>query len=210
MTIRKLIESAKPGIAGAWRVSQVYRVTDENGAILAECEDNATAVRSAVRIGTSTITRVMTLWHYGTAMLTWNADNAHDSSVLDWSLGWGSRSDQNGMNTAFSVLALPYYYSRKGGADILSLNDSGDRKRTPKYLRDFAAAGRADLLPQGWPREAVADGKCEGGCGRTPWLRGSQGARVCSDCANLLGARVHAVQGAQVASAVQAARMAAR
>ncbi len=32
--------------------------------------------------------RTATLWHYGTAMLTWNVDRAADADALDWSLGW--------------------------------------------------------------------------------------------------------------------------
>lgn len=59
-----------------------------------------------------------TLYHYGTAMLTWNPADARDESVLDYSLGWGSVSDQNGMNTAFRILDLPLYFSRAGGASI--------------------------------------------------------------------------------------------
>jgi hypothetical protein len=59
-----------------------------------------------------------TLYHYSTAMLTWNALDPHDENVLDWDLGWGSVSDQNGMNVAFRTLGLPYYYSRANGASI--------------------------------------------------------------------------------------------
>jgi len=57
------------------------------------------------------------LWHYNTKMLTWNY-NGSEIELLDSSIGRGSVSDQNGCNTAFKVLGLPYYYSRAGGARI--------------------------------------------------------------------------------------------
>lgn|SRR5262245_5608102 len=60
------------------------------------------------------------LWHYGTCMLTWRADNPSDENYLDYSLGWGSKSDQQGMNKVFRELCIPLYYSRKGGAEIVS------------------------------------------------------------------------------------------
>lgn len=58
-----------------------------------------------------------TLFHYSTAMLTWNPSDPTDEDTLDWSIGHGSVSDQNGMNTAFRILALPYRFDRdrKGG-----------------------------------------------------------------------------------------------
>jgi hypothetical protein len=60
------------------------------------------------------------LWHYGTEMLVWT-DNPDTgcSTLLDYSLGWGSVSDQQGMNKAFKTLGLPFYYSRAGGAKIV-------------------------------------------------------------------------------------------
>lgn len=79
--------------------------------------------------------RVAELYHYSTLMLVWNIESPLDSEVLDWSLGHGSVSDQNGMNTAFRVLDLPYYYSRKGGADIVSLNSRESCKQLPAYIR---------------------------------------------------------------------------
>src|SRR5215211_4540930 len=61
--------------------------------------------------------RTATLWHYGTAMLTWNVEHPDAPDGLDWSTGWGSVSDQNGMNTAFRVLGLPNRFDRdaRGG-----------------------------------------------------------------------------------------------
>jgi hypothetical protein len=61
---------------------------------------------------------IATLWHYGTRMLTWNVNDPRDPDYLDYSLGWGSVSDQNGMNTAFRILDIPLYFSRAGGACI--------------------------------------------------------------------------------------------
>lgn len=111
MTIQELIERATAGdagVAGAWRTERVY-------------------IHGA---------RVARLYHHGTMMLQWDIDFPQGSDKLDWSLGWGSVSDQNGMNTAFRVLGLPYYYSRKGGAHIVSLNDSRESARDlPVYIR---------------------------------------------------------------------------
>ena len=77
------------------------------------------------------------LWHYGTLMLEW-VDGTEDTKeyqycailtpeltfgaddnpkvILDWSLGKGSASDQNGMNVAFKILGIPWRYDRFGGA----------------------------------------------------------------------------------------------
>jgi hypothetical protein len=66
-----------------------------------------------------------TLWHYSTAMLTWRIDQPADPDALDFSTGWGSVSDQNGMNTAFKVLGLPYRFDRDqrgGGPRITPLD----------------------------------------------------------------------------------------
>lgn len=65
-----------------------------------------------------------TLIHYATPMLTWNVEDPHDRETLDWAIGWGSVSDQNGLNTAFRVLGLPYRYDRDargGGPRITEL-----------------------------------------------------------------------------------------
>lgn len=60
---------------------------------------------------------VRELWHYSHLMLRWNKIDPSDESVLDYHIGWGSVSDQNGMNTAFRVLGLPLRYDRdeRGG-----------------------------------------------------------------------------------------------
>ena len=56
------------------------------------------------------------LYHYSTNMLTWNHIT---KEIIDYDLGWGSVSDQNGMNIAFRVLGSKLYFSRNGGAAIL-------------------------------------------------------------------------------------------
>lgn len=62
---------------------------------------------------------VCSLYHYSTLMLTWQRWSNGWTPVCFTGLGHGSVSDQGGMNTAFKVLGAPYYYSRKGGADII-------------------------------------------------------------------------------------------
>jgi len=66
------------------------------------------------------------LWHYSTRMLVWRIRRHQGSDygyteLVDYSLGWGSVSDQNGMNIAFRVLNLPHRYNRAGGASIVDL-----------------------------------------------------------------------------------------
>lgn len=100
----------RPGVAGAWRTEIL---SDDDTAAIAE------------------------LYHYNTMMLRWRISTPADSAYLDWSLGWGRVSDQQGMNQAFSILGLPYYYSRRGGAQILSLHYSDDVRQLPKYVRDW-------------------------------------------------------------------------
>lgn len=60
------------------------------------------------------------LWHYRTRMLQW-ADTDTGPVLLNANTGHGSVSDQQGMNVAFKVLNLPYYFSRKGGAELITL-----------------------------------------------------------------------------------------
>ena len=38
------------------------------------------------------------------------------------------------MNTAFRLLGLPLYFSRKGGADIIETSDPEQARRMPRYL----------------------------------------------------------------------------
>lgn len=61
---------------------------------------------------------VCRLYHYSTMMLQWRDDYPIDPDWLDYSIGWGSVSDQGGMNRAFRELGIPLYFSRSGGAEI--------------------------------------------------------------------------------------------
>lgn len=66
--------------------------------------------------------RTVNLYHYGHRMLCWQEwiGGEYDGAiVVQWaSLGKGSVSDQNGMNAAFKILGIDWYYSRVGGAEI--------------------------------------------------------------------------------------------
>jgi hypothetical protein len=64
------------------------------------------------------------LWHYNHMMLRWNVDEPSDPDWLDYSTGWGSVSDQGGMNIAFRTLGLPLRYDRAGGgAQITDISE---------------------------------------------------------------------------------------
>lgn len=102
-SIREIIQKGK-GTAGNWRVER-------------EIRDEFT---------------VCHLYHYSTKMLSWRDDYPIDEDVLDYSIGWGSVSDQNGMNQAFRILGIPLYFSRKGGPEIVPT----DSTVLPKYIRD--------------------------------------------------------------------------
>lgn len=57
------------------------------------------------------------LYHYGTEMLRWN----HAREVTGWWGGWGSVSDQEGVNAALRALGSPLRYHRDragGGARV--------------------------------------------------------------------------------------------
>ena len=59
------------------------------------------------------------IWHHGTRMLTYITDNYYaPGRLLEASgrLGYGSVSDQGGMNKLMWKLNIPVYYSRKDGA----------------------------------------------------------------------------------------------
>jgi hypothetical protein len=66
---------------------------------------------------------VYQLTHYGHPMLKWMVTHRGEVDILDYDTGHGSVSDQGGMNTAFRVLGYyNLYYSRKGGAQIITRN----------------------------------------------------------------------------------------
>lgn len=63
--------------------------------------------------------RVMVrIFHYRHEMLCYVERSDGGAQLIDYSIGHGSVSDQGGMNTLFRALGLPYYFSRKGGADV--------------------------------------------------------------------------------------------
>jgi hypothetical protein len=81
---------------------------------------------------------VARLWHYSTPMLRWNVCDPCDPCALDYGIGWGSVSDQNGMNTAFRVLGLPLCYDRDqrgGGPRVTEL-----RRHACGHMTDPAVA----------------------------------------------------------------------
>lgn len=59
------------------------------------------------------------IWHHGTRMLTYiTAGHSKDGRLIEASgrLGYGSVSDQGGMNKLMWKLGIPVYYARNGGA----------------------------------------------------------------------------------------------
>jgi hypothetical protein len=75
---------------------------------------------------------ICTLWHYSTKMLVWLRESPANTLWLDYSVGWGSVSDQNGMNTAFRELGLNLRFDRDnkgGGARITELGPLWDQWR---------------------------------------------------------------------------------
>ena len=116
MRIRDLAH--KDGVAGAWRAtSRRIDLDDANTAHIRE------------------------IWHYSTLMLKFNTVVHDDEAVLDYSVGWGSVSDQGGMNQLFRELNLPLYYVRQGGARIVELVKNEDEYWThPETERIKASA----------------------------------------------------------------------
>ena len=85
---------------------------------------------------------VVNINHYWTMMLQFSPRKAkpHGPIPVQYihhvDLGQGSRSDQAGMNRIFRGLGLPWYYSRKGGAQIIDLIKTPTHSRLPRYMRD--------------------------------------------------------------------------
>jgi hypothetical protein len=140
MSISDVIGKAR-GTAGHWRVTR----EDRDG-----CE-------------------VATLWHYSTAMLTWNVASPLDGKYLDYSTGHGSVSDQSGMNQAFRLLGLPLYFSRKGGADILETSDPEQARRMPRYLWHRGSRREVRYTADGLTAEAERLGR-EAGESAGSWV----------------------------------------
>lgn len=87
------IVRARKGTAGAWRVTRV--VNSEGSALIDD---------------------VFQLWHYGTCMLEWH-ESEMGATLTRVNTGWGSVSDQNGVNKALRVLGMNMRYRRdaRGG-----------------------------------------------------------------------------------------------
>lgn len=95
------------------------------------------------------------LWHYGTRMLVWEIKRHAGSEygytrLVDCSIGWGSVSDQNGMNTAFRVLDLPYRFDRDargGGPRITELRSHACGHHTDPSIEVCTCMRNLDLWP---------------------------------------------------------------
>lgn len=61
-----------------------------------------------------------TLYHHGHKMATWRTKDKLTEFVY-LSIGWGSVSDQNGMNILFRQFNAPFRFNRAGGACIIYL-----------------------------------------------------------------------------------------
>lgn len=59
------------------------------------------------------------LIHYAHTMVEWT--DRPETTVTALYTGWGSVSDQQGVNKAMSELDAPYYYSRAGGAHYVEV-----------------------------------------------------------------------------------------
>lgn len=105
MTIAEIIRRGRgtAGSNGAWRVER-----DESDPFVGQ---------------------EFTLWHYGTRMLRWRKSQRYGVELIDVDTGWGSVSDQGGLNTAFRVLGLPFRMDRDrrgGGPRITDLVRDAD------------------------------------------------------------------------------------
>lgn len=92
------IVRARKGTAGAWRIARVVN-----------------------REGSALMDDVFQLWHYGTCMLEWH-ESEMGCTLTHTDTGWGSVSDQNGVNKALRVLGINMRYHRDmrgGGARIV-------------------------------------------------------------------------------------------
>lgn len=77
------------------------------------------------------------LWHYGTRMLLWRESMALGVEILDYDTGYGSVSDQGGMNKAFRTLCVPYRFDRAGGADIVDITEQLERVAPGHYMLSY-------------------------------------------------------------------------
>lgn len=104
MSIAQIIHKRR-GTAGPWRVTQVVN-----------------------REGSALMDDVFQLWHYGTCMLEWH-ESEMGSTLTHTDTGWGSVSDQNGVNKALRALGMDNMRycrdARGGGARIVNTRKEG-------------------------------------------------------------------------------------
>lgn len=86
---------------------------------------------------------IVNINHYVTQMLQFKCRTrkpympipVRDVSHVD--LGYGSKSDQQGMNRIFIKLGLPWFYARRDGSpQIIDLVAEPEHKALPLYMRD--------------------------------------------------------------------------
>lgn len=98
-SIESIVQKRR-GTAGAWRVARV--VNSEGNALLDD---------------------VFQLWHYNTCMLEWHESDM-GATLTCTDTGWGSVSDQNGVNKALRALGMNMRYfrdARGGGPRIVKV-----------------------------------------------------------------------------------------
>ena len=67
------------------------------------------------------------LYHHGTLVVGWRNDDNGNLTYLEAGMGWGSVSDQNGINQAIGRLLpfpSPFYLSRRNGAHWERVNET--------------------------------------------------------------------------------------
>ena len=83
---------------------------------------------------------IVSIYHHGTQMLEFVARSRRPyfpilvRNISHVDFGWGSKSDEKGMNRIFKKLGIPWYYSRRAG--IINLVTDPKHKSIPKYMRD--------------------------------------------------------------------------
>ena len=90
------------------------------------------------------------LFHYGTQMLEWKYKDYHGNVEITgtWT-GWGSTSDQQGVNAALYALGSPMRYSRdkRGGGPRINPR----RRRNASVTRVLAVRAVSPTVPM-WMR----------------------------------------------------------
>lgn len=67
---------------------------------------------------------LVNVWHYETLMISFTIDSEGRFLTVDEAnIGWGSATDQQGMNELFRTMDMPYRYHRAGGARIVFTGD---------------------------------------------------------------------------------------